>query len=349
MRSIYGTPTFVWYLFRWHWSQEGMMDCAACSLGTFADAKGMKSCLQCGANVTLDTARLALFTTSQLVSARVLACHKDFLQLTVSVSVFCAFYCRIIWAAVLHLDLKIFGFGHPCITIYLHTRPAGLDSCTGCRICRSLWMHFWSVPGTNRPLWALPPRTCIEWNNTRLYLHVSACIGCMFSWHGSQPPQNSTFFTAVQLKTKRIVGSLDQIMKGGEPPVEPFQWFEYILMVSSRKHGAIGRWHFDTLCICSGYPYRMFWWDFASNVFHAGSICEGSKLLLQQGLWELGLIVGPRVKSQMQYRPSLQNYFFQALSWIGQQTGCASPFSAMCCLTSWATTRNCVMMTCQLL
>lgn len=188
----------------------------------------------------------------------------------------------------------------------------------------------------------------------RMEQHTSvfACIG-LYRLHvfltRFSAPQNSTFFTAVQLKTKRIVGSLDQIMKGGEPPVEPFQWFEYILMVSSRKHGAIGRWHFDTLCICSGYPYRMFWWDFASNVFHAGSICEGSKLLLQQGLWELGLIVGPRVKSQMQYRPSLQNYFFQALSWIGQQTGCASPFSAMCCLTSWATTRNCVMMTCQLL
>ena len=59
------------------------MDCAACSLGTYADAKGMKSCLQCGANVTLDTARLALFTTSQLVSARVLTGqNKDFLQLT---------------------------------------------------------------------------------------------------------------------------------------------------------------------------------------------------------------------------------------------------------------------------
>ena len=123
MRSIYRTPTFVWYLFRWHWSQEGMMDCVACSLGTFADAKGMKSCLQCGANVTLDTAKLALFTTSQLVSARVLACHEDFLQPTVSVSVFCAFYCRIIWAAVLHLDLKIFGFGHPCITNHHNLSP----------------------------------------------------------------------------------------------------------------------------------------------------------------------------------------------------------------------------------
>lgn len=48
--------------------QDGMMECKSCGLGTYANFTGMKSCFQCGADMTFEPDKLAMFTTSQKVS-----------------------------------------------------------------------------------------------------------------------------------------------------------------------------------------------------------------------------------------------------------------------------------------